>query len=47
MRQGRTCLLWRKGYDADNFWDQLMKLGPTQIIDIEGDEDERIQIWIE
>ena len=36
-----------KGYDADNFWDQLKKLGPTQIIDIEGEEGEKIQIWIE
>jgi len=36
-----------KGYDADNFWNQLKKLGPTQIIDIEGDEGEKIQIWIE
>ena len=38
-----------KGYDADNFWDQLTKLGPTQVIDIVGEEgkDERIQIWIE
>jgi hypothetical protein len=39
--------LRRKGYDADNFWDQLKKLGPTRIIDIEGDEGEKIQIWIE
>jgi len=39
--------LWRKGYDADNFWAQLKKLGPTEIIDIEGDEGEKIQIWIE
>jgi hypothetical protein len=36
-----------KGYDADNFWEQLKKLGPTQIIDIEGEEGEKIQIWIE
>ena len=39
--------LRRKGYDADNFWDQLKKLGPTEIIDIEGDAGEKIQIWIE
>jgi hypothetical protein len=39
--------LWRKGYDADNFWAQLKKLGPTEIIDIEGDDGEKIQIWIE
>ena len=36
-----------KGYDADNFWQQLKASGPTQIIDIEGDEGEKIQIWIE
>ena len=36
-----------KGYDADNFWDQLKKLGPTQIVDIEGENGEKIQIWIE
>ena len=36
-----------KGYDADNFWEQLKKLGPTQIIDIEGEDGERIQIWID
>jgi hypothetical protein len=39
--------LWRKGYDADNFWAQLKKLGPTEIIDIEGNDGEKIQIWIE
>ncbi|PYQ11881.1 MAG: hypothetical protein DMF80_20330 [Acidobacteria bacterium] len=39
--------LRRKGYDADNFWAQLRKLGPTEIINIEGDEGEKIQIWIE
>jgi tetratricopeptide (TPR) repeat protein len=39
--------LRRKGYDADNFWDQLKKLGPTEIIHIEGDAGEKIQIWIE
>ena len=36
-----------KGYDADNFWDRLKKLGPTEIIDIRGDEGEKVQIWIE
>jgi hypothetical protein len=39
--------LRRKGYDADNFWVQLRRLGPTEIIDIEGDAGEKIQIWIE
>ncbi len=39
--------LRRKGYDADNFWDRLRRLGPTDIIEIIGDEGERIKIWIE
>jgi tetratricopeptide (TPR) repeat protein len=41
--------LRKKGYgEPEQFWEQLTKLGPTQIIDIVGDEDgERIQIWIE
>lgn len=38
--------LKREGYDADSFWERLRKLGPTQVIDIEG-EDEKIQIWLE
>jgi len=36
-----------KGYDADNFWTQLRKLGPTEIIHIQGEDGERIDIWIE
>ena len=36
-----------KGYDADNFWERLKTLGPTDLIDIEGDEGEKIQIWID
>jgi tetratricopeptide (TPR) repeat protein len=41
--------LRKKGYgDPEHFWEQLVKLGPTQVIDVEGDEEgERIQIWIE
>jgi tetratricopeptide (TPR) repeat protein len=39
--------LGRKGFDADNFWERLKKLGPTEIIDIRGDEGEKVQIWIE
>src|SRR5262249_57718218 len=35
-----------KGYDADNFWDRLRKLGPSEIITIEGDDGERVQIWL-
>jgi hypothetical protein len=36
-----------KGYDAENMWERLKSSGPAQIIDIEGDEGEKIQIWIE
>lgn len=36
-----------KGYDADNFWGRLKKLGPTEIISIQGGDGERIQIWLE
>lgn len=36
-----------KGYDADSFWERLKKLGPTEIIEIVGDDGERIKIWIE
>jgi tetratricopeptide (TPR) repeat protein len=41
--------LRQKGYgDPERFWEELVKLGPTQIIDVEGDDPgERIQIWIE
>ena len=36
-----------EGYDAATFWKKLRDLGPTDVIDIEGDEGERIRIWIE
>lgn len=36
-----------KGYDAENFWTKLRDMGPTEVIDIEGDEGEHIRIWIE
>ncbi len=39
--------LGQKGFDADNFWERLKKLGPTEIIDIRGDDGEKVQIWIE
>jgi hypothetical protein len=39
--------LRKKGYDADNFWEQLRKLPGGQIVDIRGEDGERIQIWIE
>jgi tetratricopeptide (TPR) repeat protein len=40
--------LRKKGYgEPEQFWEQLMKLGPTQIVEVEGQDGERIQIWIE
>jgi hypothetical protein len=39
--------LAKKGYDADNFWERLKRMPPAQILEIEGDDGERIQIWIE
>jgi hypothetical protein len=39
--------LRKKGYDAENFWDRIKRTGPTEILTIEGDEGERVQIWIE
>jgi len=39
--------LRREGYDPETFWARLRKLGPSEIISIEGDGGERIQIWTE
>jgi hypothetical protein len=39
--------LRRKGYEEGNFWDRLRKLGPAEILNIEGDDGGRVQIWIE
>jgi len=36
-----------KGYDADTFWERLKKLGPTEILNIQGKDSERVQIWLE
>jgi tetratricopeptide (TPR) repeat protein len=36
-----------EGIDAQNFWKKLRDMGPTDVIDIEGDGGERIRIWIE
>jgi len=36
-----------RGYDSDSFWEQLKGQGRTEIIDIEGDDGEKIRIWIE
>jgi hypothetical protein len=39
--------LRREGYDAENFWEKLRRLGPTDIITIESDDGDKIQIWTE
>jgi hypothetical protein len=39
--------LRREGYDAASFWQKLKKLGPSEILTVEGDEGERIQVWLE
>jgi hypothetical protein len=39
--------LKHKGYDADNFWERLKALGPTDILEIVGEDGERVKIWIE
>lgn len=36
-----------KGYNAENFWEQLKAMGPTDVIEIDGDEGEHIRIWLE
>jgi tetratricopeptide (TPR) repeat protein len=39
--------LSQNGIDAANFWEQLKGLGPTRILEIEGDDGERIRLWLE
>jgi hypothetical protein len=39
--------LKREGYDARTFWEALKKTGPAEILTIEGDDGERIQVWME
>jgi hypothetical protein len=36
-----------RGYDADNFWDRLKGLPKMEILTVEGEDGERVQIWIE
>ena len=36
-----------KGYDAENFWERLKSLPKMEILTIEGEDGERVQIWIE
>jgi hypothetical protein len=39
--------LRREGYDARTFWERLKQTGPAEILTIEGEDGERIQVWIE
>jgi hypothetical protein len=39
--------LRKKGYDADNFWERLKALGPTSVVHVEGEDGERIDIYLE
>ncbi len=39
--------LRRKGYDSTSFWERVKKTGPADILTIEGDDGERVQVWIE
>jgi hypothetical protein len=39
--------LKREGYDARSFWEALKRTGPAEILTIEGEDGERIQVWIE
>ena len=39
--------LKKKGLDADTFWERLRRLGPTELIQIQGDDGERIEIRTE
>jgi tetratricopeptide (TPR) repeat protein len=36
-----------KGWDADSFWERVKRTGPTEILTIEGEDGDRIQVWIE
>jgi hypothetical protein len=39
--------LRKEGIDAEKFWVRLKKLGPTEIVEIKGDDGELIKIWLE
>jgi hypothetical protein len=39
--------LRKEGIDAEKFWTRLRKLGPTEIVEIKGEEGELIKIWLE
>jgi hypothetical protein len=39
--------LRKEGIDVDNFWARLKEMPPMRILEVEGGEGARIQIWIE
>jgi hypothetical protein len=39
--------LKKKGYDADNFWRKLKQLGPSEIVEIKGDDGSVVKVWLE
>lgn len=39
--------LREEGFDAASFWERLKHSGPTDILSVEGDDGERIEVWIE
>ena len=39
--------LTRQGYDADTFWERLNRMPGGKILEIEGEDGGRIQLWIE
>jgi hypothetical protein len=39
--------LKKKGYDADNFWRRLRQLGPTEIVEIKGEDGSVVKVWLE
>src|SRR4029453_15926142 len=39
--------LRKEGFDAENFWKRLKKLGPAEIVEIKGEDGELIKIWLE
>lgn len=39
--------LKKKGYDSDNFWKKLKELGPSEIIEIQGEDGGTVKVWLE
>ena len=39
--------LREEGFDAASFWERLKRSGPADILTVEGDDGERIEVWIE